>query len=218
MKFSRKNLVLYAITSEKYPKNDDSFFLEDIENAILGGATCVQLREKKLEENLFLKKAIKLEKLCKKHNVPLIINDNVNIALKSDADGVHLGKKDTSIKEAIKILGKNKIIGASVTNVNEAIRAQKLGASYLGVGSMFYTYSKKDADMVSISTLKSICESVNIPVLAIGGINKNNIQQLNYSGISGIAVISAIFDKNDIKSATKDLKKEVLKIINSKII
>ena len=213
MNVNKKDLILYAITSEKHSKKDTSLLLKDVEKAILGGATCVQLREKILEDNLLLERALKLKKLCKKYGVPLIINDNVNIALKSGADGVHLGEKDMPIKDAIKMLGKDKIIGASATNFNDAIKAQKSGASYIGVGSIFYTYSKKDAKNVSVITLKSICEYVDIPVVAIGGINIENVRYLNDSKISGIAVISSIFDEENIKLATKNLKSEVLKIL-----
>src|SRR5699024_6030689 len=136
---------------------------------------------------------IKIKELCKKYNVPFIINDNVEIALKSNADGIHVGQDDMGAKEVRKLIGKDKILGVSVQTVEQALLAQSQGANYLGVGSIFTTTSKDDAKSVSINTLKEICNAVNIPVVAIGGIDKDNVKQLSQTGISGIAVISAIY-------------------------
>lgn len=213
MNFNRNNLILYAVTDARYSQNEESLFFKKVEDAILGGATCIQLREKNLSENLFFKKASRLKILCAKHNVPLIINDNVSIAHKINADGVHIGQEDAKIEDAVKILGKNKIIGVSVSNLREALVAQNSGATYLGVGSIFYTHNKSDAKRVSIRTLKCICSVVGIPVVAIGGINAQNVYKLKNCKISGVAVINAIFGTADVQDATKKLKKEVLRYL-----
>ena len=207
MKIKKEVLKLYAITNSKFSFGNESSFSEQIESALKGGATCLQLREKSLKEELFLEKAKKIKSICKKFGVPLIINDNVNIAKEVDADGVHIGQEDIPLSDAIKILGKNKVIGVSVFNVKEALLAEKMGATYLGVGSIFKTNSKPDAKMVTLNTLSEICKTVKIPVVAIGGINESNIFELKGSGVSGVAIISAIFSVKDIEKTTKEFKK-----------
>lgn len=206
MKIKKDVLTLYAVTDSKYSLENESLFSEQIEHALRGGATCLQLREKNLNEGVFLERAKKLKNICKKFGVPLIINDNVNIAKVVDADGVHIGQEDIPISDAIKILGKNKIIGVSVFNVKEALLAEKMEATYLGVGSIFKTNSKPDAKTVPLSILREICRSVKIPVVAIGGINGSNISKLSGSGVSGVAIISAIFSAKDIEKTTKKFK------------
>lgn len=203
----KENLKLYAITDSKYSFGNEALFLKQVKNTLAGGATILQLREKDLCEDIFFNRAKKVKSICRKFGVPLIINDNVNIAKKIDADGIHIGQEDAPITQAKKILGKSKIIGVSVFNVKEAIDAEKGGATYLGVGSIFKTSSKSDAKMVNWSTLKEICENVKIPVVAIGGINEDNILKLKGSGISGIALISAIFSSKNIKESTRKYKK-----------
>jgi thiamine-phosphate pyrophosphorylase len=205
MKVKSEILSLYAITDRTWLKNRR--LIDDLELALLGGATIVQLREKELAEELFLKEAKELKLVCDNYNVPLIINDNVEIAKLIDASGVHIGQSDTEIKEAREKLGEDKIIGVSVRTVEEALKAQKSGADYLGVGAVFSTSTKKDAKTIGLKALKAICQNVNIPVVAIGGINKNNMVELEDSGIVGVALISAIFAKKDIKRSTEDLKK-----------
>ena len=181
--------------------------LKQTEEALEGGATFIQIREKDLDEANFEAEAIALKKLCAKYKVPFVVNDNVELAKRIDADGVHVGQSDMEALDVRTLLGPDKIIGVSAKNVEEALLAEKHGADYLGVGAVFPTSSKDDASEVSHLQLKEICSSVKIPVVAIGGITKNNVQQLKGSGICGISVISAIFSQKDIKSATMELRK-----------
>lgn len=212
MKLDKKDLLLYAVT-DRYWLNDDSLY-SHVEKAIEGGVTFVQLREKNLSEEDFLNEAIKINALCKEHNIPFVINDNVDIAIKSGADGVHVGQHDMEATNVRKLLGKDKIIGVSAQTVEQAILAEKNGADYLGVGAVFNTTSKDDAKNISHETLKEICNAVSIPVIAIGGITNENIIQLENSGICGVAVISAIFGKPDIKNAANELNKICTKLFN----
>lgn len=204
MKLDKKDLLLYAVTDRSWL--GDSSLYEQVESALKGGATFVQLREKNLEEELFLKEAEEIKELCQKYKVPFVINDNVDIAIKMDADGVHVGQSDMEAKDVRAKLGENKIIGVSAQTVEQALLAEKQGADYLGVGAVFKTGSKYDAEDVSQDTLKKICEAVNIPVIAIGGISRENVALLSGSGICGIAVISAIFGQEDIEAAARELK------------
>lgn len=204
MKCDKKDLLLYAVT-DRYWLGEETLY-EQVEKALKGGATFIQLREKELDKESFLKEAIEIKELCNKYQVPFVINDDVDIALKMDADGVHVGQSDMEAGNVREILGEDKIIGVSAQTVEQAILAEKRGADYLGVGAVFPTGSKDDADDVSHETLKAICEAVSIPVIAIGGITKDNVVELKDSGICGIAVISAIFGKPDIEAATKELK------------
>ncbi len=194
---------LYAVTDRKWTHNQTLY--EQIESSLNGGVTCIQLREKGLAENEFLKEAIKIKALCHRYNVPLIINDNVYIALKSDADGVHLGQGDMSITKARKILGKDKIIGATCKTVNQAKNAENDGADYIGTGAMFPTSTKTDTFVVDKEEAKRICKSVSIPVVAIGGISKDNITTLKMIGFSGYALVSAIFAANNIEKECREL-------------
>lgn len=207
----RKNLLLYAVTDRHW--TGEKNLIQQTEEAIRGGATFVQIREKNLDEQEFEQEAIQLKKLCEKYKIPFVVNDNVQLAKKIDADGVHIGQEDMNPTEARKILGEQKIIGVSAQTVEEALLAEKQGADYLGVGAVFHTGSKDDAIEVPPETLKSICKAVKIPVVAIGGITKDNVSELKNSGICGISVISAIFAQKDIISATKDLKECVEKIL-----
>ena len=204
MKCDKNDLLLYAVTDRSWLGN--STLYEQVEEALRGGATFIQLREKELDDEEFLREAMEIKELCRRYHVPFVINDNVEIARKSDADGVHVGQSDMEAGDVRAILGENKILGVSAQTVEQAILAEKRGADYLGVGAVFHTGSKADADDVSHETLKAICEAVNIPVIAIGGIGKDNVMQLSGSGICGIAVISAIFAAKDIKAATAELK------------
>lgn len=211
MKLNKKSLLLYAVTDRRWSDNDT--FYNHIEESLEGGVTFLQLREKNLDMDSFFKEAIKVKELCTKYNVPFIINDNVEIALKSNADGIHVGQDDMDAKKVRKLIGKEKILGVSVQTVEQALFAQEQGANYLGVGAIFTTTSKDDAKNVNINTLKEICNAVNIPVVAIGGIDKDNIKQLSKTGINGIAVISAIYASKNIKNATAKLKELVEEII-----
>lgn len=205
MKCDKKDLLLYAVTDRSWLHGDTLY--HQVEEALKGGATFVQLREKNLDEEHFLQEAKEIKQLCRQYHVPFVINDNVEIALSMDADGVHVGQSDMEAGEVREKLGPDKIIGVSAQTVEQAILAEQKGADYLGVGAVFPTGSKEDADDVSQETLKAICEAVNIPVIAIGGISSKNVMELAGSGICGIAVISAIFAQPDIAQATKELKK-----------
>ena len=213
MKFAKEDLLLYAVTDRHWLK--DETLENQVEKALQGGATFLQLREKSLDDDIFLAEAKEIQKLCKKYQVPFVINDNVDIALAIDADGVHVGQSDMEALDVRKRLGPDKIIGVSAQNVQQALLAQKHGADYLGVGAVFPTGSKDDAEDVSFETLKAICQAVYIPVIAIGGITKENVSELKGSGICGIAVISAIFAQKDIKAATKELKKRTMDMVQS---
>lgn len=213
MKFAKEDLLLYAVTDRHWLK--DETLENQVEKALQGGATFLQLREKSLDDDIFMAEAKEIQKLCKKYQVPFVINDNVDIALAIDADGVHVGQSDMEALDVRKRLGPDKIIGVSAQNVQQALLAQKHGADYLGVGAVFPTGSKDDAEDVSFETLKAICQAVDIPVIAIGGITKENVSELKGSGICGIAIISAIFAQKDIKAATKELKKRTMDMVQS---
>ena len=208
---SKKELMLYAVT-DRHWLGDETLY-DQVKKALDGGATFVQLREKKLDREDFLAEALEIQKLCREYGVPFVINDEVSIAKDIDADGVHVGQSDMEAVDVRKVLGPDKILGVSAQTVEQAITAEKHGADYLGVGAVFATGSKDDADDVSHETLKAICEAVSIPVIAIGGITKDNVSELAGSGICGVAVISAIFGQNDIKKATEDLKASVEKML-----
>lgn len=207
MKFDRDNLLLYAVTDRSWLNGET--LAAQVEKALRGGATLVQLREKELDPESFLAEAREIKELCHRFGVPLIINDNVAIAAAVDADGVHVGQSDREAGEARAELGPDKIIGVSVRTVEQAVRAQERGADYLGAGAVFPTGTKTDASGISMETLRDICRAVTIPVAAIGGIHEENIGLLAGSGISGIAVVSAIFAQPDIEQAAARLKEAV---------
>jgi len=204
LKVDNKSLLLYLVTDRSWL--GDHSLISQVEKSLNNGVTFLQLREKHLDDESFLKLAIEMKQLANGYDVPFVINDNIDIAIKSDSDGVHIGQDDISIKEARRIIGENKILGVSVGTVEEAMFAEKLGADYLGVGAMFSTNTKGDARDTSIETLKNICEAVKIPVVAIGGIKKDNISLLKDSGIDGVAVVSAILAQKDIDKSTCELK------------
>lgn len=212
MKCDKKDLLVYAVT-DRHWLNGRTLY-EVVKESLDGGVTFLQLREKNLDEENFLKEAIELKELCKEYKVPFVINDNVDIAIKMDADGVHVGQSDMEAGDVRAKLGPDKIIGVSAQTVEQAILAEQRGADYLGVGAVFPTGSKDDADDVSHETLKAICEAVSIPVVAIGGITLENTPQLKGSGICGVAVISAIYAKEDIRKASEDLKKVVEEVVS----
>ena len=214
MRFDKKDLLLYAGTDRSWLGGRTLY--QDVEAAIKGGATFIQLREKNLDEAHFLEEAKEIKELCKKYQVPFVINDNVDIALAMDADGVHVGQSDMEAGAVREKLGPDKIIGVSAQTVEQALLAEQKGADYLGVGAVFPTGSKDDAVEVSHETLKAICEAVKIPVIAIGGISTGNVMELSGSGICGIAVISAIFAKPDIEAAAKELKEQTEKMLNDR--
>lgn len=212
MKSLRDDLLLYVVSDSSWLGDNSLEYA--IEKAIFGGATFIQLREKDLDFDSFLNQAKKIKSLCNKHDIPFVINDNIDVAIHSNADGVHLGQGDMNAFKARHLIGNDKIIGVSVQTVSQAIKAQNDGANYLGVGAIFDTNSKADAKNVSIDTLQKICNSVDIPVIAIGGICDKNIAELSNSGICGVAVISAVLAKPDIEKAASELKKLAQKTID----
>lgn len=198
-------MLLYAVTDRSWVGKQT--LCEQVESALKGGATCIQLREKELDDAAFLEEAVALKKLCGQYCVPLIINDNIDVALKCGADGIHVGQSDMAAANVRKAAGDKMIIGVSAQTVEQALAAQKAGADYLGVGAVFPTSTKLDASEVSHQTLKEICAAVDIPVTAIGGINKSNIAQLSGTGVDGVALVSAIFAADNIEEECRLLKK-----------
>lgn len=209
--FKKENLLLYAVTDRAW-LGERSLY-DDVKSALEGGVTMVQLREKNTDTDTFVKEAKALLDLCHSFGAPLIINDNIDVCIKSDADGVHLGQGDTPLSEARKLLGKDKIIGITAKTIEQAQAAEKDGANYIGSGAIFGTSTKHDTSKMSMETLKSICSSVNIPVAAIGGINGENISELSGSGISGVAVVSGIFAQDNIAEASKKLLEKITNIV-----
>lgn len=225
----KKYLALYGVTDrwwvkqklekEGVPVTDDALregLLADTRAALEGGMTYVQMREKgdPMTEDELLTEALALKALCEEYGVPFVIDDDVELAKKCGADGVHVGQSDMACVEARKALGERKVVGVSAQTVEQAVQAEKDGADYLGVGAVFPTGSKDDADDVSHDTVKAICEAVSIPVIAIGGISKDNVGQLAGLGLDGIAVISAIYAADDLKAATEDLKARTVEALN----
>ena len=205
MKCDKKSMLLYAVTDRAWTGKQSLY--EQVESALKGGVTCVQLREKELDEESFLKEAIEICRLCKSYGVPFFINDNVDIAIKCHADGIHVGQEDMEASKVRERVGEEMMIGVSVHSVAEALEAVKNGADCLGVGSMFSTSTKKDVDLLPKETLRDICAAVDIPVVAIGGINRSNILKLSGSGADGVALVSAIFASEDIESECRELYK-----------
>lgn len=195
---------LYAVTDRAWTGKQTLY--EQAERALKGGATCMQLREKKLDEEAFLKEAEALGRLCGRYHVPFIINDNAEIALKCHADGVHVGQTDGNVAEIRQKIGKDRILGVSAKTVEQAVRAEKDGADYLGVGAVFATSTKPDASVVSHDTVRQICDAVTIPVVAIGGVKEANIMELKGSGVDGVALVSAIFAAEDIEKTCRALR------------
>ncbi len=200
-----KSLLLYAVTDRHWL--GERTLYDVVRESLDGGVTFLQLREKNLDDENFFKEAVELQKLAREYGVPFIVNDNVDIAVRMNADGIHVGQSDMEAGNVRALIGPDKILGVSAQTVEQALLAQERGADYLGVGAVFPTGSKDDADDVSYETLKAICEAVSIPVVAIGGITVDNTPQLAGSGICGIAVISAIYAQKNILEATSRLKK-----------
>lgn len=196
-------LCLYAVTDRSW--KPDMPLYRQVELALKGGVTMVQLREKNLSKKEFLEEAYRLKKLCRIYQVPLIINDDVEIALESDADGVHVGQEDMAAQRARCLLGPDKILGVSVHSVEEAREAEAAGADYLGVGAAFGSATKKDAKPIDRRTMRAICQAISIPVVAIGGITKGNLKQLAGTGVKGVALISAIFAAENIAEECSEL-------------
>ena len=211
MKMNGERLRLYAVTDRSWLRGQTIY--EQVEQALIGGATMVQLREKELDDESFLREAVELAKLCHRYGVPLLINDNVAIARRSSADGVHVGQDDMEAASVRSILGSDMIVGVTAKTVEQAIRAQEAGADYLGSGAVFGSATKLNAKPMTKELLNTICHSVTIPVVAIGGINRHNILELAGTDISGVAVVSGIFAASDIEAECRHLRSIVQQII-----
>ena len=211
MKFNEKMLLLYAVTDQAWVGKQT--LLEQIEDALKGGATIVQLREKKMDEDSFVEEAVQVRDLCHKYNVPLIINDNVDVALKSKADGVHVGIEDAPVAEIRKRVPADFIIGATCKTVEQAKVAEAAGADYMGVGAVFPSPTKTNAVRITNEQLHEIVSSVSIPAVAIGGISYENVCEIKGSSVSGVAIVSAIFGAENIKKATALLKERVKAVV-----
>lgn len=195
---------LYLVSDRNVLKGKD--FIKSLEEAILGGVTLIQLREKNANSLEFYELAVKVKELTAKYDIPLIINDRLDIAMAVDAEGVHVGQNDMPANVARNIIGEDKILGVSVSTLEEAKKAVDDGADYIGVGALFPTDTKTDANSVSLDQIKNIKENINIPVVGIGGINKSNIKSAKDTGIDGVAVVSAILGEKNIKEASEKLK------------
>lgn len=204
MKLNKDDLRLYAITDRSWLKEKQSIF-DIVEEALAGGATMIQVREKALKREDFIKQVLAIKPLCHRYSVPLIVNDDVYVAIESKADGVHVGQNDLDSGYVRKMIPSSMILGVSTQTVEQSIRAEKMGADYLGVGAIFPTSTKDDASSLNVNILKEITSSVSLPIVAIGGICEHNICKLENSGIAGISLISAIFAQPDIQKTTSDL-------------
>ena len=213
MKCDKENMLLYAVTDRAWVGKQSLY--EQVEAALKGGVTCVQLREKELSEDEFLAEAIEIAALCKQYKVPFFINDNVDIAIKCKADGIHVGQEDMVATQVRQKVGNDMILGVSVHSVEEALEAVKNGADCLGVGAMFSTSTKTDVDVLPKEVLKAICEAVDVPVVAIGGISKENILELSGTSVDGVALVSAIFAAKDIESECRMLKEMSKEMVNA---
>ena len=206
-------MLLYAVTDRAWTGKQSLY--EQVEAALKGGVTCVQLREKELDDEAFLVEAVEIATLCKKYKVPFFINDNVDIAIKCNADGIHVGQEDMIASQVRQKVGEDMMIGVSVHSVEEALEAVKNGADCLGVGAMFSTSTKTDVDVLPKEILKDICEAVDVPVVAIGGIGKGNMLELSGTKVDGVALVSAIFAAEDIESECRLLRKLSEEMVNA---
>lgn len=203
MNVTKESLLLYAVTDRAWLSGAS---LEDrVRDALAGGATFLQLREKDLPDGEFLALALRIKKIAAEFGVPFVINDNVGVALKSGADGVHIGQRDTDAREVRALLGRDKILGVSVQTAEQALKARQDGADYIGAGAVFATGTKGDAETIGLDGLREIAASAALPVVAIGGLNKDTIPLLKGLGANGAAVVSAIFAQKDPKAAAKEL-------------
>lgn len=204
MRCDKRHMLLYAVTDRAWTGKQTLY--EQVEAALKGGVTCVQLREKALDETAFLQEARDICALCRRYGVPFIVNDNVDVAVACGADGVHVGQEDMETGEVRRRVGEDMILGVSVHTVEEARQAVRNGADYLGLGAVFPTGTKTDADVMPGDMLRAICGAVDVPTVAIGGLNRSNILQLSGSGVDGAALVSAIFGAEDIETACRELR------------
>ena len=212
MKCDKRHMLLYAVTDRAWTGKQTLY--EQVEAALKGGVTCVQLREKELDETAFLQEAKELCALCRRYGVPFLVNDNVEIAIACGADGIHVGQEDLAAGEVRCRVGENMILGVSVHTVEEACQAVRDGADYLGLGAVFPTSTKTDVEQMSNETLRAICDAVDVPIVAIGGINRGNILRLAGSGVDGVALVSAIFSAEDIEGTCRELRALSEKMVN----
>ena len=204
MKCDKHTMLLYAVTDRAWVGEQTLY--QQVESALKGGATCVQLREKHLDDADFLQEAIEIHGLCQQYGVPLFINDNVDVAVKCHAEGIHVGQEDMAAAQVRQRVGDEMMIGVSVHSVEEALEAVRHGADCLGVGAAFSTHTKADVDVLPEGMMKAICDAVDIPVVAIGGIHKENLLRLKGTGVNGVALVSAIFGAEDIEAECRELK------------
>jgi thiamine-phosphate pyrophosphorylase len=214
LRLDKNSLKLYAVTDRKWLKG--SSLEEEVEKAVKAGVTMVQLREKHMEFDELVNLAKKIGAVVHRYNVPLIINDDIEAALASGADGVHVGQEDICASEARQRIGSSMILGVSARTAEMALEAERCGADYIGAGAVFSTSTKEDAKVMFFDELKRICDSVSIPVVAIGGITEDNIMELSGSGIAGTAVVSAIFAKDDVAASAAKLLALTEKMLGSK--
>ncbi|MXP79172.1 thiamine phosphate synthase (plasmid) [Lachnospiraceae bacterium WCA-9-b2] len=204
MKCDKRYMLLYAVTDRAW--TGEQTLCEQVEAALKGGVTCVQLREKEMDETAFLQEAKDICALCHRYGVPFIVNDNVDVAIACQADGIHVGQEDMAAGEVRRRVGDAMLLGVSVHTVEEARRAVRNGADYLGLGAVFPTSTKTDVDQMTNETLRAICDAVDVPVVAIGGINRGNLLKLSGSGVDGVALVSAIFSAEDIEDTCRKLR------------
>ncbi len=204
MKCDKRYMLLYAVTDRAW--TGERTLYEQVEAALKGGVTCVQLREKEMDETAFLREAKDICALCRRYGVPFIVNDNVDVAIACQADGIHVGQEDMTAGEVRRRVGDAMILGVSVHTVEEARRAVRDGADYLGLGAVFPTSTKTDVEQMTNETLRAICDAVDVPVVAIGGINRGNLLKLSGSGVDGVALVSAIFSAEDIEDTCRKLR------------
>lgn len=213
MKCNKKHMLLYAVTDRAWTGKQTLY--QQVEAALKGGVTCVQLREKELDQAEFLQEAKELCALCRRYGVPFIVNDNVDIAVACKADGIHVGQEDMAAGEVRRRAGEDMILGVSVHTAEEARQAVRDGADYLGLGAVFPTSTKTDAKPMTKETLQAICDAVEIPVVAIGGINRDNLLNLAGSGVDGVALVSAVFSAEDIEGTCRGLRVLSEKMVNT---
>ena len=213
MKCDKKYMLLYAVTDRTWV--GEKTLYQQVEEALRGGVTCVQLREKDLSDGEFLQEAKEIHALCQQYGVPFIINDNVEVAVACGAEGIHVGQEDMAAGDVRRRVGDGVILGVSVHTVEEAQDAVCNGADYLGLGAVFPTSTKTDVDQMPNETLRAICDAVDVPVVAIGGINSGNIGKLAGSGVDGVALVSAIFSADNIESTCQELRKLAEEMVNA---
>lgn len=212
MKCDRKHMLLYAVTDRAW--TGEQTLYRQVEAALKGGVTCVQLREKAMDDAAFLREAREIHALCRQYGVPFIVNDRVEIAIACGAEGVHVGQDDMAAGDVRRLAGEGMILGVSVHTVEEALEAIQNGADYLGLGAVFPTSTKTDVEQMANETVRAICDAVDVPVVAIGGINRKNMRKLSGSGVDGVALVSAIFSETDIEAACRDLRKLSEEMVN----